>query len=147
MQADVFQGDTDEQLIVFDDDRPDDASDDDDDDPGKYGEDAMPDDFFDQFVKHKIPGTRVTNTSANKKSSSSSSSVNEGLLLPLRSVTTSEQQPQTTTTTLDREAKQQPENDSNNDKIRIERLKKDAIEATETIRAVEEALRLSLIHI
>ena len=141
MQADVFQGDTDEQLIVFDDDRPDDASDDDDDDPGKYGEDAMPDDFFDQFVKHKIPGTRVTNTSANKKSSSSSSSVNEGLLLPLRSVTTSEQQPQTTTTTLDREAKQQPENDSNNDKIRIERLKKDAIEATETIRAVEEALR------
>ncbi|CAL6430194.1 unnamed protein product [Bathycoccus prasinos] len=144
MQADVFQGDTDEQLIVFDDDRPDDASDDDDDDPGKYGEDAMPDDFFDQFVKHKIPGTRVTNTSANKKSSSSSSSVNEGLLLPLRSVTTSEQQPQTTTTTLDREAKQQPENDSNNDKIRIERLKKDAIEATETIRAVEEALRDAL---
>lgn len=68
MQADVFQGDTDEQLIVFDDDRPDDASDDDDDDPGKYGEDAMPNDFFDQFVKHKIPGTRVTNTSANKKS-------------------------------------------------------------------------------
>ena len=143
MQADVFQGDTDEQLIVFDDDRPDDVSDDDD-DPGKYGEDAMPDDFFDQFVKHKIPGTRVTNTSANKKSSSSSSSVNEGLLLPLRSVTTSEQQPQTTTTTLDREAKQQPENDSNNDKIRIERLKKDAIEATETIRAVEEALRDAL---
>ena len=142
MQADVFQGDTDEQLIVFDDDRPDDVSDDDD-DPGKYGEDAMPDDFFDQFVKHKIPGTRVTNTSANKKSSSSSS-VNEGLLLPLRSVTTSEQQPQTTTTTLDREAKQQPENDSNNDKIRIERLKKDAIEATETIRAVEEALRDAL---
>ena len=108
MQADVFEGDTDEQLIVFDDDRPDDVSDDDD-DPGKYGEDAMPDDFFDQFVKHKIPGTRVTNTSANKKSSSSSS-VNEGLLLPLRSVTTSEQQPQTMTTTLDREAKQQPEN-------------------------------------
>ena len=46
MQADVFQGDTDEQLIVFDDDRPDDVSDDDDDDPGKYGEDAMPDDFL-----------------------------------------------------------------------------------------------------
>ena len=137
MQDDVFEGDTDEQLIVFDDDRPDDLSDDD--DPGKYGEDAMPDDFFDQFVKHKIPGTRVTNTSANKKSSSS---VNEGLLLPLRSVT-SEQQP-TTTLCEDREAKQQPENDINNDKIRIERLKKDAIEATETIRAVEEALRDAL---
>ena len=43
MQADVFQGDTDEQLIALDDDRPDDLSDDD--DPGKYGEDAMPDDF------------------------------------------------------------------------------------------------------
>ena len=35
MQADVFQGDTDEQLIVFDDDRPDDLSDDD--DPGASG--------------------------------------------------------------------------------------------------------------
>ena len=135
MQDDVFEGDTDEQLIVFDDDRPDDLSDDD--DPGKYGEDAMPDDFFDQFVKHKIPVTRITNT--NKKSSSSSS-VNEALL-PLRSAT-SEQQKQTMTTLCeDREA--QP-NDSNNDKIRIERFKKDAIEATETIRAVEEALRDAL---
>ena len=140
MQADVFEGDTDEQLIVFDDDRPDDVSDDDD-DPGKYGEDAMPDDFFDQFVKHKIPVTRITNTNTNKKSSSLTS-VNEGLLLPLRSVT-SEQQP-TTTLCEDREAKQQPEKDINNDKIRIERLKKDAIEATETIRAVEEALRDAL---
>jgi hypothetical protein len=139
MQDDVFEGDTDEQLIVFDDDRPDDLSDDD--DPGKYGEDAMPDDFFDQFVKHKIPVTRITNTNTNKKSSSLTS-VNEGLLLPLRSVT-SEQQP-TTTLCEDREAKQQPENDINNDKIRIERLKKDAIEATETIRAVEEALRDAL---
>ena len=139
MQDDVFEGDTDEQLIVFDDDRPDDLSDDD--DPGKYGEDAMPDDFFDQFVKHKIPVTRITNTNTNKKSSSLTS-VNEGLLLPLRSVT-SEQQP-TTTLCEDREAKQQPEKDINNDKIRIERLKKDAIEATETIRAVEEALRDAL---
>jgi len=139
MQDDVFEGDTDEQLIVFDDDRPDDLSDDD--DPGKYGEDAMPDDFFDQFVKHKIPVTRITNANTNKKSSSLTS-VNEGLLLPLRSVT-SEQQP-TTTLCEDREAKQQPENDINNDKIRIERLKKDAIEATETIRAVEEALRDAL---
>ncbi|CAL6435869.1 unnamed protein product [Bathycoccus prasinos] len=139
MQDDVFEGDTDEQLIVFDDDRPDDLLDDD--DPGKYGEDAMPDDFFDQFVKHKIPVTRITNTNTNKKSSSLTS-VNEGLLLPLRSVT-SEQQP-TTTLCEDREAKQQPENDINNDKIRIERLKKDAIEATETIRAVEEALRDAL---
>ena len=138
MQDDVFEGDTDEQLIVFDDDRPDDLSDDD--DPGKYGEDAMPDDFFDQFVKHKIPVTRITNTNTNKKSSSSSSSVNEALL-PLRSET-SEQQKQTMTTLCeDREA--QP-NDSNNDKIRIERFKKDAIEATETIRAVEEALRDAL---
>lgn len=137
MQDDVFEGDTDEQLIVFDDDRPDDLSDDD--DPGKYGEDAMPDDFFDQFVKHKIPVTRITNTNTNKKSSSSSS-VNEALL-PLRSAT-SEQQKQTMTTLCeDREA--QP-NDSNNDKIRIERFKKDAIEATETIRAVEEALRDAL---
>ena len=136
MQDDVFEGDTDEQLIVFDDDRPDDLSDDD--DPGKYGEDAMPDDFFDQFVKHKIPVTRITNTNTNKKSSSSS--VNEALL-PLRSAT-SEQQKQTMTTLCeDREA--QP-NDSNNDKIRIERFKKDAIEATETIRAVEEALRDAL---
>ncbi|CAL6416015.1 unnamed protein product [Bathycoccus prasinos] len=139
MQDDVFEGDTDEQLIVFDDDRPDDLSDDD--DPGKYGEDAMPDDFFDQFVKHKIPVTRITNANTNKKSSSLTS-VNEGLLLPLRSVT-SEQQP-TTTLCEDREAKQQPEKDINNDKIRIERLKKDAIEATETIRAVEEALRDAL---
>ncbi|CAL6426682.1 unnamed protein product [Bathycoccus prasinos] len=139
MQDDVFEGDTDEQLIVFDDDRPDDLSDDD--DPGKYGEDAMPDDFFDQFVKHKIPVTRITNANTNKKSSSLTS-VNEGFLLPLRSVT-SEQQP-TTTLCEDREAKQQPEKDINNDKIRIERLKKDAIEATETIRAVEEALRDAL---
>ncbi|CAL6435480.1 unnamed protein product [Bathycoccus prasinos] len=139
MQDDVFEGDTDEQLIVFDDDRPDDLSDDD--DPGKYGEDAMPDDFFDQFVKHKIPVTRITNANTNKKSSSLTI-VNEGLLLPLRSVT-SEQQP-TTTLCEDREAKQQPEKDINNDKIRIERLKKDAIEATETIRAVEEALRDAL---
>ena len=42
--------DDDEQLIVLEDDGPDL-----DDDPGRYAEDAMPDDFFNQFMKHKIP--------------------------------------------------------------------------------------------
>ena len=40
--------DDDEQLIVLEDDGPDL-----DDDPGRYAEDAMPDDFFNQFMKHK----------------------------------------------------------------------------------------------
>ena len=42
-----------EQLIVFDDDHPDS-----DDDPGRFADDAMPEDFFDQFVKHKIPALK-----------------------------------------------------------------------------------------
>ena len=48
--------DDDEQLIVLEDDGPDL-----DDDPGRYAEDAMPDDFFNQFMKHKIPAKNSVN--------------------------------------------------------------------------------------
>jgi len=126
-----------EQLIVFDDDRPDS-----DDDPGRFADDAMPEDFFDQFVKHKIPALKSGDARA-IDAIGEEESVNElvGIMgneihLPERA-------------TNDRLQARGNKNDiignsDRGDKLQIERLKTELVEATETIRAVEEALRDAL---
>ena len=105
--------DDDEQLIVLEDDGPDL-----DDDPGRYAEDAMPDDFFNQFMKHKIPAKN---------------SVNE------------EERPVPLISKANNSPKEQTGHDDHQHyTARIARLEKDASEANETIRKVEEALRDAL---
>ena len=101
--------DDDEQLIVLEDDGPDL-----DDDPGRYAEDAMPDDFFNQFMKHKIPAKNSVNE--------------EERPVPLRSKANNSPKEQT------------GHDDISTTPLELHDWK-DVSEANETIRKVEEALR------
>ena len=128
-----------EQLIVFDDDHPDS-----DDDPGRFADDAMPEDFFDQFVKHKIPALKRGDARAGtiEDATGEEESVNEMVgmmgneILPERATNDRLQAPGNKNDII--------ENSGKGDKLQIERLKTELVEATETIRAVEEALRDAL---